>query len=654
MKNIKNILYCCVIATSTVVLMPSCSDFLDEELTTSLSLQSYETAEGLDGLSIGMYQGLRFHFNYNWAYVTTNYGTDEFAVGGDRSEQAWNSYDASLNSQNIYVSNVWDNMYSNIASANILIKNVPLYYGNLPNRDTRLGEGHFMRAFDYFKLVRQFGGVPLKLEPSVTVEFEFGRNSAQEVFEQIIKDFTEAYNLLPEKPAEQGRLTKWAAAHFLAKAYLTRASELYSDWNSATKNEDLDNAIRYADIVINSGKHSLAKDFRELWNYTEVNGANEKLPEIILAAEFSNNTATQGRYGNQVHLYYPSVYQNLAGMQRDIPGGREFQRMRTTDYSLDVFDRVNDSRFWKSFKTSYSCNKPASAPVWDAKYAPSPELAGKARFAGGEQSILYIVNNAGDNRYTKESIKYRAPHMYVRYFEDESQNYKSNHGNYTVSQYVTMSKFLDGSRISVASQFGCRDGILARLAETYLIAAEAYGRKGQYEAALPYINAVRDRAAYKEGENRAIYSDGGGAYVNNSVANTAQFTSYSTKNSYYESNNISETTAASVLHINSTNDIFNSTKEFYDVVGASTQAEKFLHFILNERSRELVGELLRWEDLARTKTLVNRTKVFNDEALPKDNVHYVRPIPQGFLDAIHKDGKPLTGEEKQAMQNAGY
>lgn len=656
MKNIKQILYCCAIATTSILLMPSCSDFLDEELTTSLSLQSFETPEGLDGLSTGMYQGLRFHFNYNWAYATTNYGTDEFSVGGDRSEQVWNSYDAGLNSQQAYVSNVWDNMYSNIASANILIKNVPLYYGDLPNKNTCLGEGHFMRAFDYFKLVRQFGGVPLKLEPSVTVEFEFGRNTPQEVFEQIIKDFTEAYNLLPAAPEQQGRITKWAAAHFLAKAYLTRASELYNDWNSATKADDLDNAIKYADLVINSGKHSLAKDFRELWNYTGVNGANEKLPEIVLAAEFSNNTATQGRYGNQVHLYYPSIYQSIAGMQRDIPGGREFQRMRTTDYSMDVFDRVNDSRFWKSFKTSYSCNKPASAPLWDATTAPSPDLIGKSRFTGGEQSILYIVNNAADTRYAKDNFQYgRKPHMFVRYFKGESYSLIGKHGNYSASSYVTMSKFLDGSRISVASQFGCRDGILARLAETYLIAAEAYGRKGQYDAALPYINAVRDRAAYKDGEDRAFYSDGGVAYKNNPVANTAQYTSYSDKNSYYESNNIpTETTSSSTLHINSVNDIFNSTKEFYDAVGASSQAEKFLCFILNERSRELMGELLRWEDLSRTKTLITRAKTFNDESLPKDGVHFLRPVPQTFLDAIHKNGKPLSGEEKQAMQNPGY
>src|SRR5690606_23758071 len=125
----------------------------------------------------------------------------------------------------------------------------------------------------------------------------------------------------------------------LAKAYLFRASELYSEWNGATKQSDLENAVKYADLVINSGQHTLANNFREIWEYTKPDGPNETLKEIILAAQFSENTATQGRYGNQVHLYYPSVYQNLAGMQRDIPGDREFQRLRSTDYALDVFDR---------------------------------------------------------------------------------------------------------------------------------------------------------------------------------------------------------------------------------------------------------------------------------------------------------------------------
>jgi hypothetical protein len=656
MKKIINMISGVALLGSLMVLPTSCKkSFLDEEVINSRNTSDFKKTEGLDGLVIGMYQSLKFHFNYTWAYTTTNYGVDEFTVGGDRTEQMWNSYDGTLNSFNSDVQAVFDNMYTNINSANIVIKNVPIYYTGA-NKNTRLGEGYFMRAFDYFKLVKQFGGVPLQLESLEIIKEEFTRNSAKEIYEQVIQDFIQAYTLLPATPGETGRLTKWAAAHFLAKAYLFRASEMNNDWNGDTKTADLQNAVKYADLVIGSGQHTLATNFSDLWNFTAVDGPNESNKEIILAAQFSNNTATQGRYGNQVHLYYPSVYQNLPGMQRDIPGDREFQRMRSTDYAIDVFDRVNDSRFWKSFKTRYLCNNPAGAPKWTAATAPTPALVNQVKFTGGQESILYIINDANDTRYTSTNITLRAPSIYVRYFAGQAQSYLNAHGNYGVSQYSALSKFMDGSRNLIASQFGQRDGILARLGETYLIAAEAYGRLGQYAQAIPYLNSVRDRAAYKEGEDRSTYVDGGVSYKTNPAVNSSGFVSYSDKNTYFESNNIPVTTTNTLtaMHLNSEADIFNSNKDFYDKVGASSNADKFKAFILDERSRELMGELMRWEDLARTKTLVARTAAFNLEAKPAENKHYLRPIPQNFLDVLKIGGEALTPAQKQAIQNPGW
>jgi hypothetical protein len=633
--------------------------FLDEELITARSTQDYETQIGLDGLATGMYQSLRFHFNYEWSYASTNYGVDEFTVGGDPVMEMWNSYGQNLNSTTADVRTVWDNMYGAINSANILIENVPKFYSDGPNKNVRLGEGYFMRAFNYFKLVNQYGAVPLKLVQSESVEFEYTRTSVKEIYDQIISDMKQAYDLLPPTPAQRGRITKWAAAHYLAKIYLFRASELNNSWNSTTKAADLDNVIKYGNEVITTSGHKLATNFSDLWNYTGPDGPNETNSEIVLSAQFSNNTTTQGRYGNQMHMYYLSIYQTLAGMVRDIPGGREFQRLRSTDYAMDVYDRVNDSRFWKSFKTRYLCNNPNGAPKWPkapTKYAP-PGEEDKVKFTGGQESILYIINDAGDNRYTADTLNYRRPHMFVRYFAGQPQDYLSNHGNYTSSRFVGLSKFADGSKIDVPSQFGRRDGILARLADTYLMVAEAYGRKGQYNDALPFINAVRDRAAYKAGEDRSAYVDGGVAYKTNTAANTAAFVSYSDKNTYYESNNdMAATTASSLtsMHLNSVGDILNSTREFYSALGVGSDADKFLNFILNERSRELMGEMLRWEDLARTRTLVTRCAVFNAAAKPLAGKDYLRPIPQVFLETIKTNGRPLTAEERAAMQNPGW
>jgi hypothetical protein len=618
-----------------------------------------------------MYTTFEFHFNYEWAYCLTNYGADEMSVGNDDTKGFWNNYTSNLNSANTTeLSPMWNSMYSGISSANLLINNVPKFYNpSGADYNTRLGEGYFVRGFNYFVLVSQFGGVPLVTSIIEGPQTAFTRHTADECYQLIIGDLEQAYNLLPDKPGAAGRLTKWVAAHYLAKASLARASEINEAWNSSYKAADLENVIKYGKEVI--AQHPLCNDFIALWDYTKPNGANEAVSEVVFAAQFSDDASSRGRYGNQLHLYYPSIYQTSPGLKRDISGDREFSRMRTTNYALDVYDRVNDSRFWKSFITGYRCNNPSAAPKWAAPYTPEGKNEGDPKFAGGEEGLLYIVNDAGDTRYTGENIKYRAPHMFVRYFNGEPYSALNKHGNFGYyetgdyrAKFVALSKVRDGSRTSVADQFGCRDGILARSAEDYLMIAEALGRQGKYAEALPYINALRTRAGYADGEDRTKHTDGGQAYKNNTAGHGSGtgFAVYSETNTYYESNNDMPVTTASTkdnLAFGSVNDIFNSKREFYDELGASSEADKFLVFILNERSRELMGELLRWPDLARTKQLAKRWNAFNDgKTVPSatfdESKHYLRPIPQVFLDAITKDGVALTAEEKQAMQNPGW
>ena len=666
----------------------SCSsDFLNEDLTTQYSTQRFTTQDGLDELVTGTYQKLKFKFNYIWGIEMFNLGVDEF-TDANNSIPSFNCYSADLNSAETGANApLWDNMYGGIESANTLIQNIPLYYDkNNANYNTRLGEGYFLRAFFYLQLVSQYGGVPLKLQPSTSVETYFTRATEEECFAQIISDLEQAYSLLPTTPAQTGRITKWAAAHYLAKAHLTRSSELHSSWNSSYISDDLAKVIKYGTEVV--AAHPLCNDYVNLWDYTKANSANEKVSEVVLAAQFSDDQTTWGRYGNQMHLYYPSVYQDLAGTKRDISGDREFSYACATNYSMDVFDRVNDSRFWKSFITTYGCNTNSGAPAWTAANAPlgpTGTVVGAKRFKGGELAIKYIVNNAGDSRYAavsgdptgvlKDGVMQNT-HTFVRYFKDEPQAWVGQHGNegyYGIQKRsVALSKYRDGYRNAVASQFGTRDAILARSAEDVLMVAEAYIRQGesQYSNAITWINKLRDRAAYKAGEDRTKHVDGGQAYKNNSYCNglgggfSADGAIYWDKNTYYESNNMAVTTdaTATALHINSVSDVYNSTVDspIYQKLGCTTNAQKMMCFLLNERTRELCGETLRWEDLARTKTLEARWKAFNDGFVRGNTVfnastHYYRPIPQSFLDNItDQNGKALTAEQKQAMQNPGY
>ena len=692
--KLNRILFAALIASITGSSITSCSEsFLDENLTTQHSTDRFKTQEGLDELVTGAYQKLKFKFNYIWGIQCYNMGVDEF-TDANNVIPAWNHYSQDLNSsENAANQPIWDNYYGLVEPANILIQNIPQYYNqSSPTYNTRLGEAHFLRAYAYFELVKQFGGVPLKLVPSTSAETYFTRNSAEEIYTQVISDFGEAYRLLPNKGESIGRINKYAAAHFLAKAHLFRASELYSDWNSNYVASDLDAVIQYGSEVVDA--HPLCSDYVELWDYEQPNGANEKVSEVILAAQFSNDESTWGRFGNQMHLYYPAVYQgnDIGGCKRDISGGREFSYVSATEYTMQVFDRVNDSRFWKSFITCYGANETKSAPTWTAEdmpYAPAGVKEGDKRFSGGELGMKYIVNDPGDNRYEKypnapaytvlKDGKMCNTYTYVRYFKGQEHSWNVNEktGNYydiiPHKRSVALSKFRDGYRVSIASQFGTRDAIIARSADDVLMVAEAYIRKGEanYDKAIEWMNKLRERAGYKTGEDRSKNVDGGQAYKNNPYCSgkggghSSEGAIYWEENTYYESNNIEQETTASTkttMKLNSVSDVYNSTVDvpIYNELGCTSNADKMMCFLLNERTRELCGELQRWEDLARTKTLDARWHKFNDGASRglgefKSEKHYYRPIPQAFLDGItNSNGSALSNEEKKAMQNPGY
>ncbi len=693
--KINKVLFAAILTSVMSGSFTSCSEsFLDEELKTQYSTDRFKTQEGLDELVTGAYQKLKFKFNYIWGIQCYNMGVDEF-TDANNVIPAWNHYSQDLNSSETAANQpIWDNYYGLVEPANILLQNLPQYYNtSSPTYNTRLGEAYFLRAYAYFELVKQFGGVPLKLEPSTSAETYFTRNSEEEIYTQVISDFGEAYRLLPERGESVGRINKYAAAHFLAKAHLFRASELYSSWNGNYVSSDLDAVIQYGSEVV--AAHPLCDDYVELWDYQQPNGANEKVSEVILAAQFSNDEATWGRFGNQMHLYYPSVYQDLSGCKRDISGGREFSYVSATEYTMQVFDRVNDSRFWKSFITCYGANETKSAPEWtdeDMPYAPAGVNKGEKRFKGGELGLKYIVNNPGDNRYEAypnapaytvlKDGKMCNTYTYVRYFKGQSHSWNLNENEKTGNYYniiphkrsVALSKFRDGYRVSIASQFGTRDAIIARSADDVLMVAEAYIHKGEasYDKAIEWINKLRNRAGYADNEDRSKNVDGGQSYKNNPFCSgkggghSDEGAIYWDKNTYYESNNMegAETTAStkSAMKLNSVADVYNSTVDtpIYNELGCTSNAEKMMCFLLNERTRELCGELQRWEDLARTKTLDARWHKFNDGATRgigefNPSKHYYRPIPQAFLDGVtNSNGSALNNEEKKAMQNPGY
>lgn len=635
-------------AIVAVMVMVSCKkSFLDENLETARDLDFYKTDAGIQSLVIGTYHHIfAIPFNGEMAFSHMNYGVDEFRVGGDPSNGMYNSYGNTFgpfitpNNDNTVAANVqWDNLYLGIGQANLIIENAIASASTADAiKKIALGEGYFFRAYCYLRLVSQYGGVPLKTKPNIMVELEFTRATPKEVYALIIDDLTKAHDLLGNTGAP-AKITKDAAAHYLAKAFLCRASESNDPWNGDTKAADLTAIGPLCDAVI--ANHPLTQNFADLWRYTAPNSANENLPEIILSAQFVADLSATGI--NTQHLYYVSRYEDIQQMQRDLTGDRPFSRLSPTYYMYRIYDLVNDSRFWKTFRTKHKVNG-----------------ASGGYYANGDLGIMYVINQPGDNRFPtvviNNSVVYGAtgktiPHVYVAYPGGTTTD-----GALLADsrKFPSLSKFMDGSRTAGFNDVdGLRDITLARSAETYLIAAEAKIRLGAYADALPYMNAVRSRAQYKSGESRSVYYDGGAAPTS-SPQNIPP--SFFPENSYYESNNIPLTTDASAnLAVTDMASLPAGDEYVISKLGYSSPYDRALCFLLNERARELAGEYLRWQDLSRTKTLVARAKAFNPDAAPNiQDRHLLRPIPQTFLDGIQANGAALKPAEKQAMQNAGY
>jgi hypothetical protein len=650
-----------LIATGVTSLITlSCKKFIKEELVTTLTEDYYKTDVGLEDLVKSAYAPLQWKFSGEQAYAMYNFGTDEFREGDQFNNVRYNDYDANLNSSDPFVNDLWTNNYAGIRRCNQGIALISAYnnstskvLGTQAQKDLRIAELKALRAFYYFQMVQQFGAIPLITAVPEEPQYEFPRVAVPEIYKQIISDFRSAGPNLPWRytGADKGRATRAMAYHFLAKAYLTRGSAVTEQ--RGQQPTDMDSVIAFSDSVINRSGHALESDYGNLFSAAYADGKvppvgengapptgsktkideNNNSNEIIFAAQFSSNLNLATATNNQTHLFYPSAYDaNIPGLVRDFFNGRPFRRLRPTDYTIDVFDKVNDSRFWKSFQTVFYRNVASNAglPVFTAANAPNPSLVGKPRVGLGDTAAIYIVNPITRPLLNSEIAAMRYYAVFARYKQATAGGAIST--DYTGNKYLSLVKFADPIRLTNTNNEarGIRNGTFARLADTYLMIAEAYGRKGNYGQALNYINILRRRAAFKSGESRTwqIWQYLGGPSTpddtqNNNLATMTLFTT-------------------------------NAASEQYPPSATSTES-RFIHFILNERTRELCGEFYRWEDLVRTETFFERTKLFNLDISGSFAPFYkLRPIPLLQMISQTTNGHPMSSAEMAAYQNPGY
>ena len=584
----------------------ACTNWLSEDGAPKMTYDYYGTEQGVDAAVAAAYSFLRWGCGNERYDVLTELGTDLFTAGSDgKNKTSFNAYGTQLNPEDNILSGLWENHYKGISDANIAMDQILQSDMSESKKLTSLGEMLFIRSFLYFELVQQFGKVPLVTEGSFEIRTDFKRAAIADIYKQIITDLRTAVEYLPEKvdDSQKGKATSYAASHLLAKVYLTRGSAVTDV--RGQKATDMDSVLYFAENVIKNSPYRLQKNFADLWNIDNMGNS-----EVIFAVQFTSNPIFNDD-GNTFHLYWLPVYDDEHGMERDIFYGRPYKRYRPTDKVLfKLYDRKNDSRFYKSFRWAYMSNYAKTIPVWkeledkgEIYFTPDPQkgqIAGKKKFEVGDTAIYYTIEKTGFKKNSIEMKKLRADKSYTYY---PYEVHDSKH-------YPTLIKHLAPNRPSVAEKASSREWVRMRLGETYLIAAEAAGRKGDFDLAAKYINVIRERAAWADGETK-----------------TAQ---------YWEIEGGAP-------------DNINSTYDNIKVTATELSTGDFVSFILDERGRELLGEICRWEDLVRTEKFYEWVKKYNSDAEAAIKpYHKLRPIPQTHIDRLDPVG-PVEEE-----QNEGY
>ncbi|WP_439582649.1 RagB/SusD family nutrient uptake outer membrane protein [Dyadobacter bucti] len=247
----------------------------------------YKNADDAKAAVNSVYDPMNTAEMYNQVmWIIQDQATDDSEWGGGRStaNQAKNDLDKyTFTPATSTFLSVWSTVYRGINRANTVLERVPGITMDTELQTRLLAETKFMRGFYYFTLVRLFGGVPLLLNETTSLNnLQVSRATAEDVYAQVIKDFTEAEAVLPltYTGADKGRATKGAATAFLAKVYLTR--------------EDWANAALKAKQVIDSGVYDLWANYSDAFLIANKNGKEAVFEVQALGGGFNEGSFMQG------------------------------------------------------------------------------------------------------------------------------------------------------------------------------------------------------------------------------------------------------------------------------------------------------------------------------------------------------------------------
>ncbi|HEX6135865.1 MAG TPA: RagB/SusD family nutrient uptake outer membrane protein [Longimicrobiales bacterium] len=428
-----------------------CTDLSETPLSAITPDNFYRTEQEVLGGLASIYNGLQGSLwgYYNFSEITTDElivptrGNDWFDGGRwlEMHRQTWTASSPAAED----INGTWNNAYTGIARANVLLGVLPDIA--IANKAVVDAEVRTLRAFYYYMLLDMFGGVPIVETTEIA---ERPRNTRQEVFNFIESELNAVRGALPlQWPSDQhGRMTQGAADAILASLYLN--AEVFTGTVTTgglqRGTARWDDAITVADRIINSGAYSLAADWHD--NFSPDNHLS---PENILVVK----SIAQAGFGWNEHFLYRALHYNSGA------GGawNGFSTLAETYYAFDTL----------SIQT---------LPV------PGTNRTADILISNDERHKVFL---AGQHYhvFTGQPVLDRAgtPLFFTPQIQDETQA-AENEG-------VRIYKWPADPNFT--GQWHGNDVAYFRLAEIYLIKAEALNELGQPAAAMQIVNMLRER-----------------------------------------------------------------------------------------------------------------------------------------------------------------
>jgi len=274
MKTYKIILF------TLLLVFSSCSDFLELEPEYLANESSfYQTEEDFETAMIGNYSALQNIYDASLLRLTELTTDNAYIQWTSPTASEFECDEMRLSSANTETNSVWNLSFKTIVRCNTVLDRLEGAEINETLKTQFQGEAYFLRAFNYFNLVRLFGDLPL-IEgvfnsPDEISTFDMTRRPISEIYDLIISDLLQANSLLQGFELSKSHASSGAAQALLGKVYLTQKS--YPE------------AITTLKSVIDSGEYILQDDYGTMFTNN-----NDELPESIFEIKYISGNIGEG------------------------------------------------------------------------------------------------------------------------------------------------------------------------------------------------------------------------------------------------------------------------------------------------------------------------------------------------------------------------